>query len=71
MAGRKKSSKYKAEGRVQDMLFKGSGLDECDKMWAELLTFFNAKFVGPEAPELEKYMSNVLAATWKLWGGDN
>ena len=62
----KRSADCKREKRCQDLVYKNAGLTECDEMWGEVLACFGVPFTSPDSAGMEKYMSNVLAATWKF-----
>ena len=63
----KKAPTTKSSGKAQELVAKGNGLEQCDKFWNDIFELFSdSPFVLPSSPgsNLEKYMQNVLAATW-------
>ena len=66
----KRTPAFKSEGRCQDLIYKGSGLEESDLMWRSLQECFSTPFLSSTSAALERYMTNVLAASW-MYGMDS
>ena len=64
----KKAASLKVNGKCQELIFKDNGIEECETFFGEVMSLFkSASFVQPGANGMEKYLTNVLQATW-LYG---
>ena len=62
----KKTQALKTTQKCQELVVKNAGLDECNKLWQAIFGLFKHPVVSADA-DADKYLQNVLAATW-LWG---
>ena len=58
----KRNPAIKANGRCQDLIQGGHGLQECNELLEEIQKVFNPGF-SPVAETMEKYLQNVLQAS--------
>ncbi|CAE7239963.1 unnamed protein product [Symbiodinium sp. CCMP2456] len=61
----KKAAALKASGKCQELIQKGNGMEECDGLFKEVGELFKeACFTQAGAGNMERYLSNILQASW-------
>ncbi|CAE7249881.1 unnamed protein product [Symbiodinium sp. CCMP2592] len=61
----KKAAALKASGKCQELIQKGNGMEECETLFKEVGELFKeASFTSPGAGDMERYLTNILQASW-------